>query len=216
MRIPPDHDGARDPLDLLGVWADHLERRAGGCPGGGADWPLWPPPEAIRPARPRDGDAAGEIRLWRSMRDGLRGEAALRDAGIDPAGTGPLWPSGDWSAIEVWTEAELCGMHALSRMADDPLVASRLRSLLLWHLEHTQPDNATNRPWALHAFLLHAAAAAADGDADADASRGAARCYAETLLHNAEAQGLEDPASRWILADAARAIRARSRSANAR
>lgn len=198
MGTAPDQDPP------LGAWADHLDRRAGTPPQGEVGWPEWPPPEAVRPARLRDGAAAGEVRLWRSMRDGLRGEAALRDAGIDPAGTGPLWPSGDWSAIEVWTEAELCGLHALSRLDDDAVVAARLRAALLWHLEHTQPDNATNRPWALHAFLLHP-----QGD-------GAARAYAETLLHNAEAQGLEDPASRWILADAARELRSRSRPVGAR
>jgi hypothetical protein len=203
--MPSDPDQP-PPFD---AWAEHLELRAGGDRTGGSAWPEWPPPEAIRPARSRDGEAAGEIRLWRAIRAGLRGEAALRDAGIDPRAAGPLWPSDDWSAVEVWTEAELCGLHALSRIAEDAAVAARLRSALAWHLEHTQPDNATNRPWALHAFLL----AAAD---DSGGERAAARAYAETLLHNAEAQGLEDPASRWILADAARELRMRSTPPHAR
>ncbi len=57
-----------------------------------------------------------------------------------------------------------------------------------WHIENTQPDNATNRPWALHVFLL---AGSPEG-----------RHYAETLLHNALVTGPE-PFCAWILMDVA-------------
>ena len=96
-------------------------------------------------------------------------------------------------AIEVWTEEELSGMHALVRLArrlDSKQARERLRSAVRWHIEHTQPDNGTNRPWALHAFLL-------EGSPEAHA-------YAGTLLHNALAlSGRPTPLSAWILMDAA-------------
>jgi hypothetical protein len=64
-----------------------------------------------------------------------------------------------------------------------------------WHLDNTQPDNATNRPWGLHVFLL-------EGSAEG-------RVYAETLLHNATAiRAQVTPVSAWILADAAAELRA--------
>ena len=111
---------------------------------------------------------------------------------VDP-GSGPLrsWPED--RAIEVWTEEELSGMHALVRLArrlDSKQARERLRSAVRWHIEHTQPDNGTNRPWALHAFLL-------EGSPEAHA-------YAGTLLHNALAlSGRPTPLSAWILMDAA-------------
>ncbi|MEY3022792.1 MAG: hypothetical protein RIS86_1990, partial [Planctomycetota bacterium] len=74
--------------------------------------------------------------------------------------------------------------------------ARRLAEAIGWHLEHTQPDNSTNRPWALHAFLL------------ADDGSGEAALYAETLLGNMRAtEARDEPLSRWILADAANELR---------
>jgi EAL domain-containing protein (putative c-di-GMP-specific phosphodiesterase class I) len=70
-----------------------------------------------------------------------------------------------------------------------------LGRLVEWHLEHTQPDNATNRPWALHVFVR--------------AGAPEARLYAETLLHNATASDARhEPLTRWILLDAARELSA--------
>ena len=66
-----------------------------------------------------------------------------------------------------------------------------------WHLDNTQPDNATNRPWAVQVFLD---LAREDDNPDA-------RLYAETLLHNATAaNGVPEPFSAAILLDAARAL----------
>ena len=143
----------------------------------------------------------GEQVLWRAA----AGEALEVDA-ILGARTGALLPPDAFLAIEVWVECELAALHALQRLvAADPERAAartaRLREAIAWHLEHTQPDNATNRPWALHAFLL------------ADDGGGAAAFYAETLLQNALAtEARDEPLSRWILADAARELR-RSTSA---
>ncbi len=105
----------------------------------------------------------------------------------------PIFDQGLFRAIEVWTESELSGLHALWRVArmrcDEELIAwcARLRD---WHIEHTQPDNATNRPWALHVFLLHKSPESVH--------------YAQTLLHNSIAmEGRPTPLCARILADAA-------------
>ena len=68
---------------------------------------------------------------------------------------------------------------------------ARIDDVRRWHLEHTQPDNATNRPWALHVFLTMGTPEAVH--------------YAETLLHNAMVGG-PDPLSARILVDAAREL----------
>lgn len=114
--------------------------------------------------------------------------------------TGALLEQGTFRTIEVWTETELAMLHLLERGMDGPeraRVAARLALGVDWHLEYTQPDNATNRPWALHAFVLH-------GSAESS-------LYAQTLLHNAQAGGaMGDPLVQWILADALVRLRARA------
>jgi len=109
-------------------------------------------------------------------------------------------------AIEVWAECELAALHALHRLArtaspaDSAALQDRASEAIHWHLEHTQPDNSTNRPWALHAFLL--------ADRPGGIGTGDASLYAETLLHNMCAtDARNEPLSRWILADAARELR---------
>jgi hypothetical protein len=154
----------------------------------------------------------GEQLLWRAC----AGEAVgWRERVLDGACAvrAPLLKPDAYLAIEVWAECELSALHALHRLVrggedarpDPPLaarLAARLEGALLWHLEHTQPDNSTNRPWALHAFLLFAEARDPD-----DAAAHEAALYAETLLHNMVATDARDePLSRWILADAAREL----------
>ncbi|MFM7134334.1 MAG: hypothetical protein ACKO0W_08460 [Planctomycetota bacterium] len=169
-------------------WIRHLEQVAG-IP----DLPRIPPdPTLLSGAR-------GEQILWR---------AATGDAAADPepvlsrSPTGPLLAPDAFLAIEVWAECELASLHALHRLArlgQGPLAdawRARLGRATSWHLEHTQPDNSTNRPWALHVFLL-------EGARNPDAS-----LYAETLLGNMLATDARSEAlSRWILADAAAELR---------
>ena len=183
-------------------WADHLRELATAAAGDG-------PPrigaigEAFSAAlaKPRPGPAAApkhvpepEVALWWA----LAGEEVDVSRLVPAHGDGPLWPDSRSRGLEVWTEAELCGLHALWNLArrdGRPDWARRAEQLREWHLENTQPDNATNRPWALHVFLL---GGAQEG-----------RLYAETLLHNARVTGPE-PFSAWILLDAARELDAAS------
>ncbi len=107
---------------------------------------------------------------------------------------------GSHRAIEVWTETELASLHALWWLAglhqQDAWRERALRAAR-WHLIHLQPDNATNRPWAIHLFA-HLATHECDAEAAA---------YAQTLLHNCQVhRGGPDEISSLILIDAAEAL----------
>lgn len=128
------------------------------------------------------------LALWVCVHD------PQQDTSLWRSGTGPLFRHLHARAIEVWTEGELAGLHALWWLAQrDASLAPRARSAAAWLIAELQPDNATQRPWAIHAFSQ----LAAEGDIEAD-------MYAQTLLLNATA-GRERPDrfSAAILIDAA-------------
>lgn len=129
--------------------------------------------------------------LWRSVMNG-DGDA------LDAVGErGRLFDADDWSAIEVATEAELCGLQALAHAAigSEP-VMDRCLSAARWLMAEIQPDNATNRPWACGFFAwLWCEQGAAE-----------ALHYAEGQLHAAMAgngTGTADARSGLILLDSA-------------
>ena len=179
--------------NVLAHWSAHLAAASGrpvvlGSP---------PPSEALRSAGTHRDSV--DLRLW------LEACRAAPSPDVVPVGRGPLV---DWDqrvAIEVWTEEELSGMHALARLArrtDSRHARERLHAAARWHIEHTQPDNGTNRPWAAHVFIL-------EGSPEAHA-------YAGTLLHNALALGGQPtPLSSWILMDAAAELAESARAARA-
>jgi hypothetical protein len=157
----------------------------------------------------REGAAGAGLEAWLWWQV-HRDEGDLRSL-IDPAQAGPLITPGRHSTIEVWTESELCALHALGRIVQRRSARlseaalrpwrARLEAARAWHVEHTQPDNGTNRPWAVAVF-------ATVGSAES-------QLYAETLLHNAlvsghqnqSAGGLE-PLCAAILHDAAAQLEA--------
>ena len=126
---------------------------------------------------------------------------ALSDPRIDPSrflnqqDQGPILHQAERTSIEVWTERELCGLHAFSRLALAGSRAdweSRCFRCVDWLMNNLQPDNATNHPWAIHVFVIAARA----GNPDAD-------MYAQTLLHNCQVNlGRADRLSAYILRDA--------------
>jgi len=122
---------------------------------------------------------------------------------VDLTGNGPLYDSDigqTYATIEVWTETELAGLHALSHYAklqqdatNRQFIFDRISKVVAWHIEHTQPDNATCHPWAVHVFLTH-------GSSES-------QHYAETLLSNClVANAKPDPMSAWILLDASHVL----------
>ncbi len=133
-------------------------------------------PTAVPPT-----DPTGEVALWWAILD----PAIDVDRALAAPTEGSLLPQGLYRTIEVWTEADLCGLHALWRLwrtHGRDAWQRRIHTVRDWHLENTQPDNATNRPWALHVFL-------AAGTPEAEH-------YAATLLHNALAvHGRPEPLS---------------------
>lgn len=153
-----------------------------------------------RDASPQVGAGGIDVRLWMELAQtgGIR--PGRED---DRAPNGPFVPMdrvGAMGGIEVWTETELGALHALLWGAVLENNKSRLAAVLAharWHIEHTQPDNATNRPWAIHLFM-----ALAELDDSAEA-----RMYAQTLAHNCRvALGVPDVISAQILFDAADAL----------
>jgi hypothetical protein len=112
------------------------------------------------------------------------------------------------AAIEVYTERLLCATHALHRLARvraRPDWHARAVLCARWLLEHLQPDNATNYPWAVHVM---ARLALTDDPSVPASTRAAADMYAQTLLHNCQVMhGRADVRSAWILWDAAGELR---------
>jgi hypothetical protein len=155
-------------------------------------------------AEPPGKMASTDVALWWSLVAGaplprLRAGGSLTLEGNEPV-------------IETATEMELCALHALRHFADEETFAARAevlrgqfadaaavrarcRECLAWLIEHLQPDNATNHPWAVHVF-------AEAGIEDAEAA-----LYAQTLVSNSISQmGRPDRFSACILLDVARAI----------
>jgi len=119
---------------------------------------------------------------------------------LDLTAFGPLVPQGSAKTIEVWTASDLGGLQALGWLAHllgrgDLL--SKAFETCRWHIEHTQPDNATNRPWGIHLFVVMSELNGCS----------TARLYAETLLHNCMVtHATPDALSAEILRDAADAL----------
>lgn len=160
--------------------------------------------------------SSADDRLWSALltrplgdfseqvRDCLRTDALLAGDAVallpGPAIRQASLESGN--PIEVWTETELAGLHALWWHARGEPTGTLMRvvdAAVEWHLEHTQPDNATNHPWAAHVFLLDWV----------KHRREESRLFAETLVHNCQVTfGRPDQLSAWILLDCAHGMAA--------
>jgi hypothetical protein len=103
----------------------------------------------------------------------------------------------------VRTESELIALHALHELGErrgDETLRQRVRDAARWHLRELQPDNATNRPWAIHVF----ARLSLDQD---EHIAGAALVHAQSQLHSCQLSlGRPDRLSACILIHAARSL----------
>lgn len=117
-----------------------------------------------------------------------------------------------WSAgsVEVFTQTQLCAMHALWHLAAARGRADWRRMCLnaaAWFVEHIQPDNATNHPWGIHVFVMLSAERRGAGDPMSIGLAGEADLYAQAMLHNCQVgMGRADSFSAHVLADAAKAL----------
>ena len=142
--------------------------------------------------------------LWQAL--GLAEQATLLSRDVDlemtdslvavivanPALNGALHGTSPEESLDSWTYSELVGLHALARLAllrRHKTWAKRVEEIAMYHLENTQPDNATNQPWGLFAFLWSAKT----------------RSFAEQQMHDATAHsgGAVSPLAAMLLADAA-------------
>lgn len=137
---------------------------------------------------------APDAELWRRVLQ------PSKDAMIEFSDSGgPLWPELVNEGIEAWTLAELRGLHALWWLSNAwPNLRARALSAAEWQVVELQPDNSTNRPWAIHVFVVLAQEQPDSG----------AELHAQTLLHNALMTGGGTPeiVSAAILLDAAAAL----------
>lgn len=205
------------PTSVLAIWADRLEAAAAPTLRGLDLSDLGARPEAFRDEvgntrpvdaplaaaalgaslRPSDTGPAPEVRVWYANFDRSIPIDALGLAAAD----GPLFSHPPRATIEVVTEVELCGLHALwtlARTRTRPELRSRCLAAAAWHLNELQPDNATQMPWAIHVFAILAA----------ETGNAAAEVDAQTRLHNALAgRGRPDRRSALILLHAASELR---------
>ncbi len=120
-----------------------------------------------------------ELQLWQALCSHADPLTLVAPSTTTPT---PLLPHLHHLAIELWTESELSALHALSHFAtpQHQTVRARVHSAAAWLLDNIQPDNATQRPWAIHVFLIMA-----HDNTLPESTRSHAQMYAETLLHNA-------------------------------
>lgn len=196
--------------DRLATWSRHLDAVADSA--GVSDEPRTHPFFIAWRAHRDERDAGPYMNAKPRAIDDQLWESLLVGEGYDPVGhegssnamdmpgNGPIRPQSDASAIEVWTESELSAIHALAWHAhwrDQPMLLARAFDACRWHIENTQPDNATNHAWAVHLFAVL-------GEREGS---GEARLYAETLLHNCQVtSGAPDSLSARILRDASEAL----------
>lgn len=138
-------------------------------------------------------DEGAMLARWLEVVRDDGGEGALAD------GNGGLVPRLFERGVEIWTEAELCALHALGHLARiDSRQTSRLERATAWAMRELQPDNGTNHPWAFHVFARRWC----------ERGEHEARMYAEQLVHNCVVQtGRPDRFSACVLWDSARALR---------
>lgn len=146
------------------------------------------------PAPMPAGDLPIDERLWWCL--------ASREAfppRILKASAGSLTTGFGREPIEPWTEREMRVLHAATDRAieerDAPLLA-RVLDAADWLLDNIETDNATNRPWGVHAAIIRSAMGHSHAEHDAAG-----------MIHAANAAtGEADRLSQFIMLDAARTL----------
>lgn len=147
-----------------------------------------------RSVRAPSGEMPVDERLWWCLasRDSFP-PRVLRAAG------GALTPGFGREPIESWTEREMRVVHAAINHAissRDSTLFDRVIDAADWLMDNVQTDNATNRPWGVHAVIIRGVLGHTHAEHDA-----AGMVHAATA-----ATGEADRLSQIILLDAARAL----------
>jgi hypothetical protein len=153
-----------------------------------------PPPGAIL-----------DVVLWQALCLMQWGLAMSRDTDLEyldsvvhqvvsrPGAGGSLHARQPRESLDAWTYRELAGLHALANLAllrRSAPWSRRVEQVALYHLENTQPDNTTNQPWGVFAFLWSSQT----------------RSFAEQQLHDATTNAAGDVIAALLLADAAASL----------
>lgn len=91
--------------------------------------------------------------LWKKV------VAQVRGLLEKPGEYGALHVHDPADSLDAWTYRELVGLHALFHLAvlmEDEAIKRRCGEIAQYHLDNTQPDNTTNQPWGVAAFLSDA------------------------------------------------------------
>lgn len=83
-------------------------------------------------------------------------DSILHQVVSQPSQGGSLHWREEPESLDGWTFRELCGLHALANVAlrrRNANWAKRVEKAARYHLANSQPDNMTNQPWAVFAFL---------------------------------------------------------------
>ena len=180
--------------ESLRVWCDSLESSLGEF-----SWPMNSMPAS-------HGSRATEL-AWTALALHRAGRIFIRDAWTDLAAdtfgrftkrqqsSGAfLETSGSDNPETAWYH-ELVLLHAVASyavQAEDRTLASGVRRATEFHAAHTQPDHATNQPWALYAFIWNETT----------------RPLAEQMLHACATQApAENHITLMLLADALYCLR---------
>jgi hypothetical protein len=189
--LPRDQFGRWE--EATRAWCDEMERRLAEFA-----WPQTAIP-ALRGAQ------AAEV-CWCALALHVAGKVFIRDAWTDLAGdvfgrlvkrqrhSGAFLEAESSDNPETWGFAELAILHAAASyavQAEDRAAAAAVARAGAFHLAETQPDHATNQPWALFAFIWN------------PKTRG----LADQVLHAAQAAGSESAITLMLLADALYCLR---------
>lgn len=186
-------------------------------------------PEAIAPMRMIEHftDAAPPLELmpmvlWQALCVAEQAHIFSRDADMEmidgvvasaismPGKDGSLHPYSPEESLDTWTYRELVGVHALANLAllrRNAEWSTRVEQIAMYHLDNTQPDNTTNQPWGVFAFLWSPKTRSFAEQQIHDATTQAAGGQATGGQGNTTETGIQ-PIAAMLLADAARALEA--------
>lgn len=104
-------------------------------------------PEALAITR-----AQCEKQVWSLLGDSV----SSGDEGAGRSWFGPVFGEPFAGTVEVFTESQLCGLHALDAIGlalGSDAIMDRVAGSCRWLQDNLQPDNATNHPWAAQTFV---------------------------------------------------------------